>query len=84
MLQTTPSPAAVPPIQAGLQPMLAIGDLHAAYGQSEVLHGLDIAAPVTGERVLVVLVTADGAENLSAALPRTPEDIEAWMARLRG
>ncbi|GGI08151.1 Xaa-Pro aminopeptidase [Isoptericola cucumis] len=31
-----------------------------------------------------VLVTADGNENLSAALPRTPEDVEAWMARLRG
>ena len=31
-----------------------------------------------------VLVTEDGAENLSAALPRTPEDIEAWMARLQG
>lgn len=31
-----------------------------------------------------VLVTEDGVENLSAALPRTPEDIEAWMARLQG
>ncbi|MFE6237207.1 aminopeptidase P family protein [Cellulosimicrobium sp. NPDC057862] len=31
-----------------------------------------------------VLVTADGNENLSAALPRRPEDVEAWMARLRG
>lgn len=30
-----------------------------------------------------VLVTADGNENLSAALPRTPDEIEAWMARLR-
>jgi Xaa-Pro aminopeptidase len=30
-----------------------------------------------------VLVTADGNENLSAALPRRPEDVEAWMARLR-
>ena len=29
-----------------------------------------------------VLVTADGNENLSAALPRTPEAIEAWMAGL--
>jgi Xaa-Pro aminopeptidase len=27
-----------------------------------------------------VLVTADGCENLSAALPRTPEDVESWMA----
>ncbi|WP_029068549.1 aminopeptidase P family protein [Jonesia quinghaiensis] len=29
-----------------------------------------------------VLVTADGNENLSAALPRTPEDVEEWMASL--
>jgi Xaa-Pro aminopeptidase len=29
-----------------------------------------------------VLVTADGNENLSAALPRRPEDVEAWMAEL--
>ncbi|MGO2533796.1 MULTISPECIES: aminopeptidase P family protein [Micrococcaceae] len=27
-----------------------------------------------------VLVTADGCENLSAALPRTAEEIESWMA----
>ncbi len=31
-----------------------------------------------------VLVTVDGNENLSAALPRRPEDVEAWMAGLRG
>ncbi|PJI94762.1 aminopeptidase P family protein [Luteimicrobium subarcticum] len=31
-----------------------------------------------------VLVTADGNENLSARLPRRPEDVEAWMAGLRG
>jgi Xaa-Pro aminopeptidase len=30
-----------------------------------------------------VLVTEDGNENLSAALPRRPEDVEAWMASLR-
>ena len=30
-----------------------------------------------------VLVTRDGNENLSAALPRRPEDVEAWMASLR-
>jgi Xaa-Pro aminopeptidase len=29
-----------------------------------------------------VLVTADGSRNLSAALPRTVEDIEAWMANI--
>jgi Xaa-Pro aminopeptidase len=31
-----------------------------------------------------VLVTADGAENLSAALPRRPDDVEAWMRGLLG
>jgi Xaa-Pro aminopeptidase len=30
-----------------------------------------------------VLLTADGHENLTAALPRTPDDVEAWMASLR-
>ena len=30
-----------------------------------------------------VLVTADGNENLSAALPRRPEDVESWMAAIR-
>ncbi len=30
-----------------------------------------------------VLVTADGNENLSAALPRDPDAVEAWMASLR-
>ncbi|WP_426566041.1 aminopeptidase P family protein [Angustibacter sp. McL0619] len=29
-----------------------------------------------------VLVTADGFENLSAALPRTPDDVEQWMSSL--
>jgi Xaa-Pro aminopeptidase len=31
-----------------------------------------------------ILVTADGNENLSAALPRTMAEIERWMAELRG
>jgi Xaa-Pro aminopeptidase len=31
-----------------------------------------------------VVVTADGSHNLSAGLPRDPDEIEAWMARLRG
>ena len=31
-----------------------------------------------------LLVTAEGNENLSAALPRTIEEIETWMAGLRG
>ncbi|GAB95982.1 Xaa-Pro aminopeptidase [Kineosphaera limosa] len=29
-----------------------------------------------------ILITADGCENLSAALPRTSTDVEAWMAKL--
>lgn len=29
-----------------------------------------------------VLITAEGAENLSAALPRSSRDVEAWMATL--
>ncbi len=31
-----------------------------------------------------VVVTADGVRNLSEALPREPDEVEAWMARLRG
>ncbi|MCW2819829.1 MAG: Xaa-Pro aminopeptidase [Marmoricola sp.] len=31
-----------------------------------------------------IVVTADGWENLSAALPRDPDAIEEWMGRLRG
>jgi Xaa-Pro aminopeptidase len=30
-----------------------------------------------------VLVTPDGAENLSVGIPRTADDVEAWIARLR-
>ena len=30
-----------------------------------------------------VLITPDGNENLSATLPRRPEDVEAWMQRLQ-
>ncbi|MCI9889299.1 aminopeptidase P family protein [Micrococcales bacterium 31B] len=30
-----------------------------------------------------ILVTATGAENLSRALPRTPDEVERWMATLR-
>ena len=30
-----------------------------------------------------ILVTETGAENLSVAIPRTADDIEAWIARLR-
>lgn len=31
-----------------------------------------------------ILVTEDGNRNLSAALPRRSEDVESWMAELRG
>ncbi|MFG2821762.1 aminopeptidase P family protein [Kitasatospora sp. NPDC048365] len=31
-----------------------------------------------------ILVTADGNENLSAGLPRTADEVEAWMASLAG
>ncbi len=31
-----------------------------------------------------VLITADGNENLSAALPRTPDEVERWMGELLG
>ncbi|MEU1484955.1 aminopeptidase P family protein [Streptomyces sp. NPDC005752] len=31
-----------------------------------------------------ILVTEDGNRNLSAALPRRSEEVEAWMARLKG
>jgi Xaa-Pro aminopeptidase len=31
-----------------------------------------------------VLVTAGGAENLSAALPREPDAVEAWLAEVQG
>ncbi|WP_396655107.1 aminopeptidase P family protein [Microbacterium sp.] len=30
-----------------------------------------------------VLVTEDGVENLSAAIPRTADEVEAWIARLK-
>jgi Xaa-Pro aminopeptidase len=31
-----------------------------------------------------VLVTETGVENLTAALPRTADEVEAWMASLKG
>ena len=31
-----------------------------------------------------ILITQDGNENLSAMLPRTADDVEAWMAKLNG
>ncbi len=40
MLQTVPASALKP--APGAVPLLAVTDLHAAYGQSEVLHGIDL------------------------------------------
>ena len=31
-----------------------------------------------------IVVTAEGSLNLSGALPRSADDVEAWMAQLRG
>jgi Xaa-Pro aminopeptidase len=31
-----------------------------------------------------ILVTADGPENLSAGLPRHPDEVENWVAEQRG
>ena len=31
-----------------------------------------------------IVVTDDGSTNLSASLPREPDEVEAWMAELRG
>jgi Xaa-Pro aminopeptidase len=30
-----------------------------------------------------ILITGDGCENLSAAMPRTSADVESWIARIQ-
>jgi urea transport system ATP-binding protein len=66
MLQTSPSPL-VPPVVPGTQAMLSISDLHSAYGQSEVLHGIDLdVAP--GEIVAVMGRNGMGKSTLMKTL----------------
>ena len=48
---------------------------------------LSVPAELRGIGVRIeddILVTKDGHENLSAALPRDPDELEAWMAGLLG
>jgi Xaa-Pro aminopeptidase len=50
-------------------------------------HADDLLAPESFRGIGIrieddVLVTATGVENLSRALPRNPDEIEAWMAKL--
>ncbi len=54
-LQTAPTASVPPPLAAmpSAMPALAVEDLHAAYGQSEVLHGLTFAV-APGEIVAVM------------------------------
>lgn len=52
-------------------------------------HSEDLLAPAEFRGIGVrieddVLVTSDGVENLSRALPRTAQDVEAWMKGLLG
>ncbi len=68
-----------------------LGDLHEGYVLT-VEPGLyfqenDLTVPEEYRGIGVrieddVLVTADGARNLSAALPRSSADVEAWMAEI--
>ncbi|KAB1072612.1 urea ABC transporter ATP-binding subunit UrtE [Methylobacterium planeticum] len=69
MLQTSSAATTRPPsaLNPGVDPVLAIRDLHAAYGQSEVLHGLDLnVAP--GEIVAVMGRNGMGKSTLMKTL----------------
>ncbi len=66
MLQTVPAPPP-PDVRPTVPAMLAIRGLHAAYGQSEVLHGLDIAV-APGEIVAVMGRNGMGKSTLMKTL----------------
>lgn len=66
MLQTVPAPPP-PDVTPAAPAMLAIRGLHAAYGQSEVLHGLDIAV-APGEIVAVMGRNGMGKSTLMKTL----------------
>ncbi|WP_298951941.1 urea ABC transporter ATP-binding subunit UrtE [uncultured Methylobacterium sp.] len=65
MLQTAPS--AAPVAAPGAAPILSVADLHAAYGQSEVLHGIDLAV-APGEIVAVMGRNGMGKSTLMRTL----------------
>ncbi|GJD62345.1 urea ABC transporter ATP-binding subunit UrtE [Methylobacterium frigidaeris] len=65
MLQTVP--ASAPVAAPGAAPMLAVTDLHAAYGQSEVLHGIDLTV-APGEIVAVMGRNGMGKSTLMRTL----------------
>lgn len=68
-----------------------MGELHEGYvltvepGLYFQPHDLTVPEEYRGIGVRIeddILVTRDGSRNLSVALPRTAEDVEAWMAEL--
>ncbi|TNC12861.1 urea ABC transporter ATP-binding subunit UrtE [Methylobacterium terricola] len=65
MLQTVPASAVV--AAPGATPMLAVTGLHAAYGQSEVLHGIDLCV-APGEIVAVMGRNGMGKSTLMRTL----------------
>ncbi|VUD69977.1 High-affinity branched-chain amino acid transport ATP-binding protein LivF [Methylobacterium symbioticum] len=67
MLQTVAATMPPPSVLPGADPILAIRGLHAAYGQSEVLHGLDIAV-APGEIVAVMGRNGMGKSTLMKTL----------------